>query len=582
MRSDYEEEKNNLLKQIICFAFIFNIVFFTWGFFFMYSFMHDYTPLGPPPPTLLVGTIEDPKVLDPLMVGPKDSSSEDVLIQVVECLFWYDLTDPALPLEPLLAKSHSWDGSNTELTVTVKDNVYFHDESKLNGYAVKWNMDRILYFTNATGTLPADTALAPSSSIYFMPDGITPIINHTELIDEMTVKIVLNQPFASFVPLLCYSTSSIISPISHSNTSYVDLSTDRLIGTGSYVYSTYSLDVEVRFYRWNRYHGDTPYFERLTFIVIDETASRCQAMLGHTVDVIFGFEGWACHELEYDPETTIVETGPDLIYWYMAFDTYRINTTWREAISKAVNYSYIIDEIRLGYAVRGPPCVPSGMPGHNSSVTVAQHNIPEARMIIQSMGFGVGWEVGSQIGSSFTPGAHEVNWSGATFFTDAFGHPIDVNYHSESVFNRDLNDLLNYDLDKIGIDTIETTRTWEEFENDGENGLLRGIWYMGFVPSYIDAFTMLDPLFNPASPTNYCNLTDPQVLAWLAAAMVETNITKRYKLFGNIQYRLFEVLYAHTPLMASLGTTVHGINIQGYPYNQLGIFLAWPIYRGLA
>ena len=103
----------------------------------------------------------------------------------------------------------------------------------------------------------------------------------------------------------------------------------------------------------------------------------------------------------------------------------------------------------MGSAVRGPPCVPSGMPGHNDSVTVAQQNVPEARSIMQRMGFGVGWEVGSKIGERFTPGAHEVNWSDATFFTDAFGHPLNVNYHDESNFNRDLNDLLDYDLDKL-------------------------------------------------------------------------------------------------------------------------------------
>ena len=105
---------------------------------------------------------------------------------------------------------------------------------------------------------------------------------------------------------------------------------------------------------------------------------------------------------------------------------------------------------------------------------------------------------------------------------------------------------------------------------------------MGLEPSYIDAFNMLNPLFNPASPSNFCNLTDPQVLTWLAAAEIETNLTKRYELFGNLQYRLFEVLYAHIPLMASKTITIHGIDIQGYPYNQLGIFLAWSIYRGSA
>ena len=574
MRTE-EEEKNSLLNKIICYAIILNLIFFFW-----------FTARGPiwgPPPYpytfLLVGTGEGPNVLDPLNVGPEDSSSKDVLNQVVECLFWYDITDPALPLEPLLAKSHSWDVSNTELTIIVKDNIYFHDGSKLNGSAVKWNMDRILYFTNATGTLPAEVVLASSSSLYFMSDGITPIMNHTELINSMTVKIVLNQPFGSFIPLLSYTTSSIISPVSHSNTSYVDLTTDQLVGTGPYVYNTYWLGVEVRCDRWNRYHGDAPYFERLIFVVIDDTATRNQAMLNGDVDMIFDADLDFLDQFNNTPSIHIEEMGPDLNYWYMAFDTYRINVTWREAISKAYNYSYIIEEIQGGNAVRGPPAVPSGIPGHNSSVTVAQYNIPEARMIMQSMGFGVGWDVGSQVGDIFTPGAHEINWSNARFFSDAFGYALDVNYLNGNGINRDLNDQLFSDLEKIGIDTNETTRNGTEFLNDGKNGLLRGIWFNGWSPDYIDAFNILDRLFNPISASSFCNLTDPQVSTWLASAEIETNLTKRYELFGKLQYRLFEVLYAHMPLWATLRSPIiHRTYFKGYPYNQLGSFFAWPIY----
>ena len=540
------------------------------------------------PQTFYVGTMDGPETIDPIALDSLDqrgSASNNVITQVVETLFWYNLNDPTFPLEPLLAESYFWNDKAIELTVKLREQIFFHDGSKLDAYAVKWNLDRILYFTNATSELPINITLASASSIYFMPDGITPIINRTELIDEMTVKIVLNQPFASLVPLLCYPSSSIISPASHSNTTYVDLLAGYLIGTGPYMYDYYYTDTEVRFTRFDQYWRTTPYFKKLIFVIIQETPTRCEAMLGHTVDMIddstfidylYNFE----QAFKDDPLITVKELGPDLIYWYMAFDNYRINTTWREAISKAFNYTYIIEEIRMGSAVRGPPCVPSGMPGHNVSVTVAQQNVPEARTIMQSMGFGVSWDVGNQTGDIFTPGAHEINWSDATFFTDAFGHPLDINRHNGSVTNNDLNELLNYSLNKIGISTNETTREWEEFINDGENGLLRGLWYQGWKPYYIDAFTMLDPLFNPVSQSNFCNLTDPQILAWLSAAKVETNITKRYEIFGNLQYRLFEVLYAHIPLWASKTVTVHGVDIQGYPYNQLEIFLAWPIYRG--
>jgi ABC-type transport system substrate-binding protein len=574
MRTE-EDEKNSLLNNIICYAIILNLIFFGWFIIKPIKFT-----FGPPFKFgLFIGTSEDPKVLDPLNVGPEDSASKDVLNQVVESLFWYNITDPALPLEPLLAESHSWDVSNMELTVTIKDNINFHDGSKLNGYAVKWNMDRILYFTNATGTLPAEVVLASSSSLYYMSDGITPIINHTELINIMTVKIVLNQPFGSFIPLLSYTSSSIISPTSHSNTTYVNLATDKLIGTGPYNYNSFESDYEVLFYKNYDYWSNIPYFNHLYLIIIKNSTIRSLAMLSWDVDVIFDADLDFLEQFNNDPLIHIEEMGPDLNYWYMAFDTYRINVTWREAISKAYNYSYIIEKIQGGNAVRGPPAVPSGIPGHNSSVTVAQYNIPEARMIMQSMGFGIGWDVGSQVGDIFTPGAHETNWSNARFFSDTFGYALDVNYLNGSGINRDLNDLLFSDLEKIGIDTIETTRNGTEFLNDGKNGLLRGIWFNGRSPDYIDAFNILDALFNPISASSFCNLTDPQVSTWLASVEIETNLTRRYELFGKLQYRLFEVLYVHIPLWATLRCPIiHSVYIKGYPYNQLGSFFAWPIY----
>ena len=162
----------------------------------------------PQPSTFLLGTGDGPVTIDP--IDSWDSASNDVIAQVAECLFWYDLTDSDLPLEPLLAESYSWDGTNTNLTINVRDHVYFHDGSKLDAAVVKWNMDRINYFINATGTLPPTTTPAFPSSLYYMPDGISPMMNRTEIIDDMTLVIVLNQPFGAFIPLLSYTGSAII------------------------------------------------------------------------------------------------------------------------------------------------------------------------------------------------------------------------------------------------------------------------------------------------------------------------------------------------------------------------------------
>ena len=530
--------------------------------------------------TFLFGTGNGPAGIDP--IDSWDSASNDVIAQVAECLFWYDLTDPALPLKGLLAESYVWT-TNKTIEITIRQPahgyIYFHDGSKLDADVVKWNLDRINYFINATGTLAPPTIPAFPASIYFLPDGRS-IINKTEVLSEFVVKVTLNDVFASFVPLMSYTGSAMISMESHSNTEYIDLSTGKLIGTGPYMYDYYRTDVEVRFTRFGSYWGVNGFFEKVVFVVIDDTATRNQAMLGHTVDAILGADPDLLDQFNADPLTHVEELGTDLIYWYLAFNCFRVNVTWREAISKAINYTYIIEEIRGGKAVRGPPCVPSGMPGHDPTVVVAQYNVPEARLVMQSMGFGVGWDVGAQVGDVFTGGANEADWLAATFFGDTYGYLIDLNYHAGSRFNRDLNDLIDYNLNFIGISIATYIIDPNPFFGNEPN--YDGMWYSGWGPDYIDAFTMLDPLFNKISASNFLQLNDSIVQGWLEAAAVETNITKRYELFSKLQHRLFEVLYVHTPLFASLRRAVHGVDVKGYPYNQLGSFLAWPIYRELA
>lgn len=528
-------------------------------------------------PTFIFGSAESPAVLDP--IDSWDGPSNDVITQVAETLFWYDLRDPAAPLKPLLAESFSWDVTDTEITIILKENILFHDNTKLDANAVKWNMDRILYFTNSTGALDPLTTPAFPSSLYYMPDGSAPIINSTTVNGPLNVTIKLNNPFGPFVPLLAYTASSIISPTSHSNTSYVDLTSGKLVGTGPFVYDYYRTDIELRMHRWDRYWRTGAFFEKLVFTYIDDDTTRNQAMLSHTFDIINGADPNLLPQFNLDSALHVEELGPTMLYWYMAFNTYSINITWREAISSAYNYTYIVDEVMQGNAIRGVPAVPPAMPGYNASVQVAQYNIPRARMLMQSMGFGEGWDVGSQIGDVFSPGGDESLWEAATFFTAEFGHPLDVNYHSGSITNRRLNDRFFFDMAKIGIDTFETTREWEDFLDDGENQILDGVWYVGWGPDYIEAFNMLDPLFNQHSASNFCRLNDTLVQTWLEQAAVETDTNARYDLYKNLQTRLFETLFAHMTLFAQLGRTVTKANIIDYPYNALGNFYCWPAYR---
>jgi peptide/nickel transport system substrate-binding protein len=525
--------------------------------------------------TLVVGVGEGPVTIDP--IDSWDSASNDVLMQVTETLFWYDLTDPTLPLLPLLVEDFAWDDTDTLLSLKLREDVWFHDYTKFNADAVKWNVDRWLYFTNSTGLLPATEVPAFPSSLYFLPNGTRMIMGCT-VVSEYNCTIELHSPFGPFVSFMSYASNSIISPTAHEQDEYIDLTTGDLVGTGAFIYDSYRTDIEVRFTRWGGYWKSGVYFEKLVFNVIEETSTRNAAMQAGDIDILFGADPTLIDTFIADPDIHVEDAGTDFLYWYMSFNNDKINVTWRKALSLAYNYSYVIEEIRQGNAVRGCPAVPAGMPGHNASVQAYldamdfETGVEEARGLMQDMGFGVGWD------TTFD-GTDEALWEAATFFTTEFGAPCDLNEHQGSSTSNKLNVLAQDNWAKIGVDTAVTVRDWDTFLQVGElNPEQMDAWYVGWGPDYNDAFNMLDPLFNPLSASNFAQVDIPLVNSLLEEAGSEPDTPTRLAIYERLQYLLFQVNFVQMPLWATLGKYVHAEYLEGYPYNAMSNFLVYPMY----
>ena len=114
------------------------------------------------------------------IVDSWDSASNDVLEQVVETLFFYDLTDLDLPRINLLAESYFWENSTT-LQIKLREDILFHDGTDFDADAAKWNLDRLQYLVNATGT--NDGEVAHTRSLWMFPNGTTPIMDTIHLME---------------------------------------------------------------------------------------------------------------------------------------------------------------------------------------------------------------------------------------------------------------------------------------------------------------------------------------------------------------------------------------------------------------
>jgi len=577
-REEFQEEgrldhKNNNTKlNIIITIILIMLIFSMMGNIIMSQYYyHSPGPPGPPL-ALYVGTLGNPQTLDP--IDSWDTTSYDVINQVVETLFWYDVQDPSLALEPFLVKNYSWNSNNTVLSLDLNRDIFFHDGFPFNSTAVKWNIDRWLYFTNATGLLPNYTHLPSQSSLFFLPNEKA-IIRNCTIVSEYSINITLNEPFGPFLSFLSAPYCSIISPYSHSQTEYIELNGGDLIGTGPFQFDSYIKNQEVRFSRWDRCWRNRAYYEELIFSIFDSHEILSQALCAGEIDFARN-----PYPIEECPQIKKVTTGTDLIYWYMGFNNKLINRTLREALSFAYNYSHVIDIIMLGDAERGCPAVPSRMPGHNASVqsNLPYMNITRARMLMQQMGYGVGWDVDY-------PGLNESYWNNASFATEILGAPLKLASIARGSLSitQLLMELASKNWQLIGIDTTILKLLFSEWIEDLQSKSDNiQVWHIGWTPSdYFDAYDILDPLFNSQSSYNYGQVDIPFVNELLHNASIETDISERIEIYQRIQYILFQKEFVQMPLWASYHYTVHASYLKNVPYTPLDIygFNAWPIYE---
>ena len=553
---------------------------------------------------LRIATTSNPITMDP--VDSWDTNSNYMLDQVVETLIAYNLSDPTFPLVGRLAET--WDFQSTKfgtnITFQLRDNVYFHDGSNLDGNCVLHTFERINFFGNATGTLTAPHRMAYPHTLYKFtnkPPGLTPIFNHTlsfvNPVDDLEVTLVLNGPFGPAEGLLTYTASAIVHPDSTPVDSMLELSSDLVIGTGPFKLVRYIPDSEVRFERWEGYWRFPAFWDKIIYVYYIDAVAANDAMLAGEIDYLDQLLVIDSYKpiFEADPDITVTGDGVNpyingSIYWYIAFNSPYINKTWRKAISYAFNYTYLIHDIDEDTTVRANSLVPPGYPGHNASVVGGTFNIPKARQIMQSMGFGYDgpgltnpWEVGSQVGDDFTPGVDESKWTSAAWVPNTgnfSGNIWNFRFRQGSHFMELLIARFTYDMDLIGIDVAQQTLTWEEFLDMFIYHPERlHIYYVGRGPEYFEAFNMIDPVVNPALQSNYAQINDDEINTLLAITEAETDTATRYQYYKRLQSLIIDKNFYHMPLYYNKLYHVHAANLKSVPYNCMRFFYWYPTYR---
>jgi peptide/nickel transport system substrate-binding protein len=523
------------------------------------------------------GTSSGPVDWDPQYAW--DSASNDVLIQIVETLWWHKLNETASTLGPKLAISYTTTPDQLNYTFTLRQGVTFHDGTPFNATAVKWNFDRLHWLMNFTTGLPApfngtfslgEDYITQIRELYTTPSG-DQLILKTIVVDTYTVKFVLAQPYSPFLGLLSFTGSAIMSPASTPVDHYIDITGGEYpVGTGPFKFVIQSTDDFVRLEAFDDYWGGRASLDVVYFDVISDQQTRNQAMLAKEIHMLPDplIDMWDSGVFQADAGLHTQDGPQTLVVQYLVMNAMNMNITLRKAIAYAFNYTYEIEQIMSNTVARLHGPIPNGMQYYNGSLPYVTQDLAIARQTMVDDGMG---------SMAWTP----TQWvSRAT--TNPFAN-LTFHYNTGNDIRRQIGELVKSNCEQIGIAVTINATTWSNlipmYANvSGRRGEL-DMASLGWGPDFNDPDNYMRPLFSNTSSSNSFSINDP-VLMDLMKNGTETpaaNTAARAGNYSLAQDRIINTLYPAVWMHQGYNLDVWLANITGYTPNVMDTPYFYPI-----
>jgi ABC-type transport system substrate-binding protein len=503
----------------------------------------------------VVGTATNPPKIDPQ--DQYDSESAELIGQVCEGLLRYNYTSPEMEGIPQLAASvtapvgNEADGYN--YTVTLRDDVTFHDGTPFNASAVKWTFDRIQHFSYGYyegGVLISKSAILMESYSIFAVSG-TPILNSTVIESEFVVRFVLNTAPGFFEKLLAFMATQMMLPDEDYEkgvkfNSFLGLD-DELIGTGPFELVQYVYDNQVVFKAYDGYYLTKPVggIENMIYLIVPDDVTRSLAILNYEIHwgpVLNTYD----EEFAADPNLVEVRVSA-LVVFYIQMNMVTMPTAVRQASMYAYNYTYLHEDRHQNASDYLHTPVPTGMLYHHEGFEGEPYmNLTLAREIILAEangGAAVGTFERNISDSLLTITNTTAEWEAV----GASENPIAwFNFTGYSGLENHFNQL-SQNMQAIGIRVdMNPLMPWgtylDEYLHDEEGNQKLTYSFGGWGPDYNDPINMIEPLYGrnaeggPAS-ANCFLLNDPTLNDLLNDTYFTTDLTTptREDVFKEIQ-----------------------------------------------
>lgn len=461
---------------------------------------------------LVFAQLSDPKTLDPQ--NSTDNYSQVAITQIYDRLFEIDEKN-GTPV-PSLVESYKKINDNI-LEIVLKKGVKFTNGDSLTAEDVKFTLERAKENPKV-------------AHLYKM-------IKDVKVLNNNTLEIITEEPFAPLLNHLSHKSSSIINKkeVLKNSENYFN----NPVATGPYKVQNWALGDSITLISNENYYKGSPKIKTVIIKAVPEENSRVIGLETGEIDMSLDIPAISWEELEKSGKAKVY-SAPSTTTGYVGLNTKSptlSNKLLRQIIAMAIDKESIVDTIYLGKTKVANQFLAPPVFGYNKDALPQEYNVEKAQQLLEENGL-VGTKLKISVSS---PERVQV----ATIIQDQ--------------------------LKKIGIDLEIELLEWGAFlSQTGSRNT--DMFIMGWGPSTYDGDYGYYPNIHTSqmgSNGNRAFYSNPKIDSLLELARKENDIEKRKEYYKEIQ----EILNEDVPLIPLYhGNVVYGVNTNlknveatGYP-----------------
>jgi dipeptide transport system substrate-binding protein len=349
---------------------------------------------------------------------------------------------------------------------------------------------------------------------YFAGSGLPQLIKSVEKVDDSTVKVTLNNPDATFLPLMSQDFASILSAeyadkmMQAGTPEQLDLNP---VGTGPFQLVAYQKDAVIRYKANPDYWQGKAALDTLVFAITPDASVRWQKLKAGECHVTLQPNPADIPAIKEDANVNLLQRE-GLNVGYLGFNVEKKpvdDKRVRQALTMAINKQAIIDSVYQGAGVAAKNPMPPTVWGYNKDIEATAYDPDGAKKLLGEAGQGSG------------------------FKTTLWAMPVTRPYNPNA---RRMAELVQADWKAVGVDAEIVSFEWGEYLKRTQAGE-QDTFMLGWTADIADPDNFLGVLLgcDAVGNTNRARWCDKAYDDLIKQAKRITDTGERAKLYAKAQ-----------------------------------------------